>query len=79
MIIKYFLFNLFFIQNIFSFNLKSSNRKNIKLKMIDSYDLDIIHKQKDLFFSESYNNVIQDIFNNKISKIFIDGYVYNKQ
>ena len=72
MIIKYFLFNLFFIQNIFSFNLKSSNRKKINLKMIDSYDLDIIHNQKNLFFSESYNNVIQDIINNKINKIYID-------
>jgi cell division protease FtsH len=36
-------------------------------------DLDIVHKYKDILPKDSYNNIIHNVLDNKVSKIFIDN------
>lgn len=70
-----FLFYCYFA-NCFKINRPFSKISN--LKMIDDNsnlynDLNLIHKYKMFFPRENYNDVIQDILNNKISKIYINS------
>ena len=49
--------------------------KNLNLKSTSNdyfQDLDLLHKFRSYFEKENYNDVIQDLANNKISKIFVD-------
>jgi cell division protease FtsH len=67
---------MFFLNNIYSF--KPTIHKKINVKLMDNNnfdfnnDLNLLHKYKMFFPKENYNDVIQDILNNKISKIYID-------
>jgi cell division protease FtsH len=63
----------------FALNKNKINKKNQrKLSMIVNdkeylQDLDLLQKYKFYFPKENYNDVIQDLLNNKISKIYIDN------
>ena len=64
--ISYYIFLTYFTKNIYSF-------LNIKMIDNDNYNnLNIINNSRYFFIKDNYNNVIQDISNNKISKIFIN-------
>jgi cell division protease FtsH len=39
----------------------------------NNMDLDIVHKYKDILPKDSYNNIIHNVLDNKVSKIFIDN------
>lgn len=64
------------ITNIFGLkriSFKKNGAKSLSLSNNDySQDLDMLHKFKNSFDKESYNDMIQDIMNNKISKILIN-------
>jgi len=63
----------------FSLNKNTMNKKHQrKMNMIVNdkeylQDLDLLQKYKFYFPKENYNDVIQDLLNNKISKIYIDN------
>jgi cell division protease FtsH len=63
----------------FALNKNTMNRKyQKKINMIVNdkeylQDLDLLQKYKFYFPKENYNDVIQDLLNNKISKIYIDN------
>ena len=65
------------LNNTYGFKIRKSIRNMINLNMMDENfetynDLYLLHKYKNFFPKENYNNLIQDILNNKISKIYID-------
>ena len=65
---------------VHSFKIKQTNthKRAIKQTFIKSTtndfntDLNIVHKFRGFFDKDSYNDVINDILNKKISKIFVD-------
>jgi len=81
MIINLFWVILFFTNRINGFQqitnkISKCNHKS-KISMIinekeNLNDLQLIHKYKFYFTKENYNDVIQDLLNNKLSKIFVD-------
>jgi cell division protease FtsH len=82
MILNLFWFILFFTNRINGFqqitNKISKYNHKSKISMIinekdNLNELQLIHKYKFYFTKENYNDVIQDLLNNKLSKIFIDN------
>jgi cell division protease FtsH len=82
MILNLFWFILFFTNRINGFqqitNKISKYNHKSKMNMIVNdkeylQDLDLLQKYKFYFPKENYNDVIQDLLNNKISKIYIDN------
>ena len=75
--IKRMIFFILYFINIHSFKIGLTNRPRISLKMIYDYeitnDLSFINKYKMFLPKENYNNVIQDIINNKIVRIYINN------
>ena len=74
--IFYYIFLTYFTPNISLLYNNLCNRKDIfRHKMTPDYyynNLDIIKTSKNFFLKDNYNYVIQNILNNKISKIFIN-------
>lgn len=74
--IFYYIFITYFTPNIALLYNNFKNRKDIlryKMTPDDYYNnLNIIKTSKSLFLRDNYNYLIQDILNNKISKIFIN-------
>ena len=72
MILYSVLISLFCINSTHSFLLRKSS-----IKMINSLDYasesDIIYKYRNLLSKDNYNNVIQDVLDKKIDKIFINN------
>ena len=58
-------------------NLYNRNYKNNLKMMINDkdylQDLELVHNSKYYFLKETYNDVIQDLMSNKISKIYVDN------
>ena len=68
---KYLLFFLFtHIHNINSIILK---KNFVKMSNDNNIDLGIIHKYKYLFNKDNYNNIIQNVMDNKVDKVFINN------
>ena len=66
---------MLYLNNIYCFKV-ITHIKQQRLKMMDETynlynDLNLIHKYKMFFPKENYNNLIQDILNNKVTKIYI--------
>jgi cell division protease FtsH len=77
MFLKYIFPFILLLNNIYSFKIIGSIHKRVNFKMMDENfeiynDLNVLHKYKMFFPKENYNQLIQDIFNDKISKIYID-------
>lgn len=77
MFIRYFSIIFLLISNGYALKYISTKYKKNQIKMIDkdfelNNDLDLLHKYKLFFPKENYNEVIQDILNNKVSKIYIN-------
>ena len=72
-----FLFLLFFFcKTSYSYILKQRKQMRLKIKSInDDYyqDLNLIHKFKYYFQKDNYNQVINDIIHNKVSKVYINN------
>ena len=62
-------------KNIFNKNFNNKNKKtSIYSKESDFFqDVEIIQNSKIFFSKETYNDVVQDIINNKISEIYVDN------
>jgi len=70
------LFALFLLHNTNSFKTKKVlqvPRKKLYLSKDYQEDLDVLHRFKFYFEKESYNDVLNDLTNNKLSKILIDN------
>jgi cell division protease FtsH len=68
---------ILFFNNIFSFKISKPINKRNNFKMMDENfeiynDLNIVHKYKIFLPKDNYNNLINDILNNKVTKIYID-------
>ena len=71
------LLTLFFIQIFFLFNMKNSaNAFFLQRRFLtmsnNNMDFEIVHKYKNLLPLDSYNNIIANVLDNKVSKIFIN-------
>jgi cell division protease FtsH len=63
-------------KNIYNNALRINYNSNIQIKMITdsdyTNDLNLLQNSKYYFTKENYNDVVQDLLNNKLSKIYID-------
>ena len=76
MFLKHLFIFMLYLNNIYCFKV-ITHIKQQRLKMMDETynlynDLNLIHKYNMFFPKENYNNLIQDILNNKVTKIYID-------
>lgn len=77
------LLSLFFIQiilskmdncaNAFFLHKKYFTMAKTMTMSNNNMDLDIVHKYKDILPKDSYNNIIHNVLDNKVSKIFINN------
>ena len=77
MFLTHIMYFILLLNNTYGFKIRKSIRNMINLNMMDENferynDLNLLHKYKNFFPKENYNDLIQDILNNKISKIYID-------